>query len=168
VRAIGELNELPPREFAEAMRPLFEAAEPLARALYADRPFASYGDLLERAERIAQRLPQADRVEVLNAHPRIGERPDAVSALSYREQGYDGETGLPAEQLRRVYTDLADLNEAYEQRFGFRFVVFVNGRPKSAILDELRARLGNAPEAELQTCLRDLFLIARDRLAHTT
>ena len=155
-------------EFAEALRLLFEAADPLARALYEQRPFGSYEDLIERAERTAQRLPPADRVQVLNAHPRIGERPEAVSAFSYREQGYNAEAGLPTEQVRQVYADLADLNHEYEQRFGFRFVVFVNGRPKSAILEVLRLRLGNTPDAELQTGLRDMFLIARDRYAATS
>jgi 2-oxo-4-hydroxy-4-carboxy-5-ureidoimidazoline decarboxylase len=154
-------------EFAEALRPLFEAADPLARALYDERPFGSYEDLMERAERSAQRLPPADQVQVLNAHPRIGERPEAVSAFSYREQGYNAEAGLPTEQVRRVYADLADLNHEYEQRFGFRFVVFVNGRPKSAILEVLRLRLGSTRDAELQTGLRDMFLIARDRYAAT-
>jgi OHCU decarboxylase len=155
-------------QFAEALRPLFEAADPLARALYDQRPFGSYEDLLDRAERTAQRLPRADQIQVLNAHPRIGERPEAVSAFSYREQGYNAEAELPTEQVRQVYADLADLNHAYEQRFGFRFVVFVNGRPKSAILEVLRERLRNARDAELQTGLRDMFLIARDRYASTS
>jgi OHCU decarboxylase len=165
VRPVAELNALNEPDFAAALRPLFEAADPLARALHAQRPFASYDDLLERAERIARRLPQDEQIQVLDAHPRIGERPEAVSALSYREQGYDGEAGLPADELRQVYADLAELNEAYERRFGFRFVVFVNKRPKSTILDVLRKRLGNTRETELQTALRDLFLIARDRYA---
>ena len=165
---MAELNQLSAAEFAEALRPLFEAAGPLARALYAARPFASYEDLLARAEQIAQQLPPAEQVAVLNAHPRIGERPEAVSAASYREQGYDREAGLPPDQLRQVYADLADLNAAYEQRFGFRFVVFVNKRPKSAILEVLKHRLDNPREVELRTGLRDLFLIARDRYATAT
>jgi 2-oxo-4-hydroxy-4-carboxy--5-ureidoimidazoline (OHCU) decarboxylase len=168
VRPVAELNALREPDFGVALRPLFEAADPLARALYAQRPFASYDDLLGRAERIAQRLPPAEQIQVLNAHPRIGERPEAVSALSYREQGYDSEARLPSGELRRVYADLAELNEAYERQFGFRFVVFVNKRPKSAILDVLRQRLDNAREVELQTGLRELFLIARDRYAAST
>jgi 2-oxo-4-hydroxy-4-carboxy-5-ureidoimidazoline decarboxylase len=168
VRQIRELNQLSQAEFAEALRPLFEAADTLARALYDQRPFGSYDDLIERAERTAQRLPPADQVQVLNAHPRIGERPEAVSAFSYREQGYNAEAGLPTEQVRQVYADLADLNHEYEQRFGFRFIVFVNGRPKSAILEVLRQRLASTRDAELQTGLRDMFLIARDRYAATS
>jgi 2-oxo-4-hydroxy-4-carboxy--5-ureidoimidazoline (OHCU) decarboxylase len=59
---------------------------------------------------------------------------------------------------------LAELNRAYEARFGFRFVVFVNRRPKSAIVDVLKTRLGRSREAEMETALGDMMAIARDRL----
>jgi 2-oxo-4-hydroxy-4-carboxy-5-ureidoimidazoline decarboxylase len=161
---IEVLNALAEPAFAAALRPLFEAAAPLAAALYGARPFASYTQLIEQAERIAEHLPAAQQVEIVNAHPRIGERPDVVrqtSSLSYREQGYAGED---AAELAPVYAALAELNRAYEQRFGFRFVVFVNRRPKSAIVDVLRARLTNERQHELRTALGEMILIARDRL----
>src|SRR5579859_5883432 len=90
---IATLNQLAPEAFAEGLRPLFEAAEPLAAVLYAERPFASYADLIERAEAAADRLNPEAQIEILSAHPRIGESAAAVkqlSALSYREQGFDG------------------------------------------------------------------------------
>jgi OHCU decarboxylase len=171
LRPIAELNQLAPTEFAAALGPLFEAAGPLAEALQAERPFASYADLLERAETAAGRLTTAAQIEVVSAHPRIGESADAVrqqSALSYREQGYDDEATLPPSEVQRVYATLAELNRAYEERFGFRFVVFVNGRPKSEIVDILQARMRNSPQAELQTSLQAIFSIARDRLSRLT
>src|SRR5438067_4604890 len=85
VRAIASLNELPRVAFAEALRPLFEAAEPLANALYASRPFASYEELIERAEALANSMSPDDQVAVLSAHPRIGASPAELSAFSYRE-----------------------------------------------------------------------------------
>jgi OHCU decarboxylase len=166
LRPIAELNQLAPGEFADALRPLFEAAGPLASALHAERPFASYAALIERAESVAGRLTTAEQVEVVSAHPRIGEPADAVSAqsaLSYREQGYANEAVLPPDEVQRVYAALADLNRAYEQRFGFRFVVFVNGRPKAEIVKVLEERLPNPPDVELQTALQAMFSIARDR-----
>jgi 2-oxo-4-hydroxy-4-carboxy-5-ureidoimidazoline decarboxylase len=157
VEPIDALNALPAEKFGEALRPLFEAAQPLADALYTARPFASYPNLIETAEALAMSLPDADQVRVVSAHPRIGANPDTLSPASYREQGY----AEPAS----VYTELAQLNEAYEQRFGFRFVVFVNRRPKSEILGVLRARLTSTREVELRTGLHEMFLIARDRYA---
>jgi len=157
LQSIQTLNALPPEEFAEALRPLFEAAPPLAAALYAVRPFTSYPALIDTAQTLAGSMPLDDQVRVLSAHPRVGADPATLSAASLREQG----EAEPAQ----VYADLAQLNAAYEQRFGFRFVVFVNRRPKAAILEVLRQRLTHSREDELCTGLREMFLIARDRYA---
>jgi 2-oxo-4-hydroxy-4-carboxy--5-ureidoimidazoline (OHCU) decarboxylase len=66
-----------------------------------------------------------------------------------------------------VLVELVALNAAYEKRFGFRFVVFVNRRPKAEILDELRRRMGRPREEELDTGCRELVAIARDRWTRT-
>lgn len=166
LRPIAVLNQLPRDEFAAAVRPLFEAAAPLERALYAGRPYASYEELIDRAETLAAGLPIEEQIDVVNAHPRIGENAAIVrdlSSLSYREQGYDREADLPADELQRVYAELAGLNRIYEDRFGFRFVVFVNNRSKSQIVDVLRRRLSNVRATELETALREMFAIARQR-----
>jgi 2-oxo-4-hydroxy-4-carboxy--5-ureidoimidazoline (OHCU) decarboxylase len=60
------------------------------------------------------------------------------------------------------------LDEPDEQRFGFRFVVFVNGRPRSAILEVLKDRLHNPRKRELETATTEMFRIARDRLRTLT
>ena len=164
---IDELNRLSPERFAAAMKPLFEAAPPLAARIFAARPYRSYQELLDRAEAIVAELPPDDQLAVVNAHPRIGEPPDAVrrtSALSYREQGYDAEAGLDPDDVARVYRELAELNAAYEGRFGFRFVVFVNRRPKAAILKVLKERLARPRDRELSEALAAMLAIARDRL----
>ena len=164
---IDELNRLPPGAFADALRPLFEAAGPLGAKLAAGRPYASYADLLARADAMVDELSPEEQVTVVNAHPRIGESATVVretSALSYREQGYDAEAGMNPGEVARVYADLARLNAEYEAKFGFTFLVFVNGRPKAAILDVLRERIKNPREQELQTALHDMLAIARDRL----
>jgi OHCU decarboxylase len=164
---IEELNRLPLDGFTAALRPLFEAAGPLGEGLAARRPFASYEALLMEADALVDGLSPAEQVTVVNAHPRIGESASVVkqtSALSYREQGYDAEAGLAPEELERVYADLVRLNAAYEAKHGFRFLVFVNGRPKAAILEVLRERIDNPREQELATALHDMLAIARDRL----
>jgi 2-oxo-4-hydroxy-4-carboxy-5-ureidoimidazoline decarboxylase len=165
---IGEVNGLPQEAFAEALKPLFETAPPLAAGLFAARPYRSYEELLDRATEVIGGLTDAQQVAVVNAHPRIGESAGAVrrtSALSYREQGYDQEAALDPADVERVYRELAELNRAYEECFGFRFVVFVNRRPKSAIAGVLRERLERPRAEELATALSEMLAIARDRLA---
>ena len=62
-----------------------------------------------------------------------------------------------------MLAELGRLNADYESRHGFRFVVFVNRRPKAVILDVLRARIDNPTDVELETALRELVAIAVDR-----
>ena len=151
---LAELNHLPASAFRQSLHP-FEAADPLADALYASRPFPSYPALIDRAEELARDLPEPVQVAVLAAHPRIGAPAPELSASSRREQG---DTVSAA-----VLQALAELNSTYEQQFGFRFVVFVDGRSRAEIVDVLRARLRNPRDQELLTGLVDLFRIARDR-----
>ncbi|PYP94729.1 MAG: hypothetical protein DMD38_14925 [Gemmatimonadetes bacterium] len=138
---------------------LFENAGPLLERLGAEEPFPSGAAMLARGREILKSLSEAEQIGVINAHPRIGDRPDKVSALSFREQGYDRDT-TPPEVLRR----LATLNEEYEQKFGFRFVVFVNRRSKEAIVPVLEARLRGTRDEERRTALREILAIAEDRL----
>jgi 2-oxo-4-hydroxy-4-carboxy--5-ureidoimidazoline (OHCU) decarboxylase len=90
---------------------------------------------------------------MLDAHPAIGAR--ATSAQSAREQGSDDDPTVLAE--------LAELNGAYEKKFGFRFVVFVNGRARREIVPILRERLRRTREAELETAVDELVQIAVSR-----
>ena len=62
-----------------------------------------------------------------------------------------------------VLVELATLNQVYEEKFGFRFVVFVNGRSRAEILPVLRERLAHARADELDTALDELVAIAEDR-----
>ena len=67
-----------------------------------------------------------------------------------------------------MLSELAYQNQVYEEKFGFRFVVFVDRRPKAEILDVLRERLARSREEELDTAVRELVAIARDRWTRTT
>ena len=120
----------------------------------------SYEQLVDRAERLAKGLPERERIELLDAHPRIGAAPSSVSNVSYREQGYDRDPGTAKLQRR-----LQGLNDEYERRFGFRFVVYVAGRPRAEIADVMESRLSASREEELERALSDVFAIARDRLS---
>ena len=114
---------------------------------------AQYANPLAQARAVLQSLPRDDILEALNAHPRIGER--SASAASAAEQGREND---PA-----VLADLARLNRAYEEKFGFRFVVFVNRRPRSQIVPVLRARLARSRDEELATAIDELVAIAEER-----
>jgi 2-oxo-4-hydroxy-4-carboxy-5-ureidoimidazoline decarboxylase len=141
------MRDLPRKLSVEQLAELFEGRTRFVELL------AERDDPLETAPEVIGELDEAEKLEPLDAHPAIGA--GGLSARSAAEQGAEAEPAVAAE--------LARLNEAYEERFGFRFVVFVNRRPKAEILDLLRERLERPREEELETALSELVAIARDR-----
>jgi 2-oxo-4-hydroxy-4-carboxy--5-ureidoimidazoline (OHCU) decarboxylase len=103
-------------------------------------------DPLTKAGALIRELPEADKLAALETHPRIGER-------SSEQHGDE-----PV-----VLAELTALNCAYEAKFGFPFIVFVNRRSRRELIPVLRERLRRAREDELETALDELVAIAKDR-----
>jgi 2-oxo-4-hydroxy-4-carboxy--5-ureidoimidazoline (OHCU) decarboxylase len=157
----ADLNALSENEFADEVAPLFEGAEAFLHRLAAARPFDSDHDLMTKAREVARTMPEPDQIELLNAHPPLGADPESVSAPSFDEQGFGSDD---ERQSQVVLDELAMLNEVYEGRFGFRFVVFVAGRPLSSITPLIEAAMRNDRPAELARGLDEVIDIAADRL----
>jgi 2-oxo-4-hydroxy-4-carboxy--5-ureidoimidazoline (OHCU) decarboxylase len=134
-----------------------EGSTPLAQKVRAAGPYRSGAQLIAQMRAMLPTLTDEEKVATLNAHPRIGDDPEQLSTRSLKEQGADQ---LPAGRR----PELRQLNDEYEGRFGFRFVVFVNRRPKTDIVKVLQARLRRTREEELQEGLRAIVAIAEDRL----
>ena len=141
------MRELPRQLTAEQLAELFEG-----RTRFVER-LAGTDDPLANARLVALELSDEERKEILDAHPAIGGKPS--SARSAREQGTDDDP--------EVLARLAELNRAYEDKFGFRFVVFVNGRPRREIIPLLEERLQRTREEELATGVDELVQIAVNR-----
>jgi 2-oxo-4-hydroxy-4-carboxy--5-ureidoimidazoline (OHCU) decarboxylase len=141
------VHDVPRQLTVQELAELFEGRTRLVELL------AERDDPLGEADDVIAQLDDREKVAALNAHPAIGAR-----NLSERSASEQGAGGHPA-----VLTELSYLNQVYEEKFGFRFVVFVDGRPKSEILAVLQQRLERTREEELETGLRELVAIARDR-----
>jgi len=115
---------------------------------------AELEDPLGQARKVLADAPEDEQIEALGTHPRIGQRVN-ISEQAALEQGSDEDPVLLAA--------LVKLNKSYEQKYGFRFVVFVDGRPRAEILSVLRQRLQNSRDEELAAGLDDLVAIALDR-----
>ncbi|KAJ3343729.1 hypothetical protein HDU93_006641 [Gonapodya sp. JEL0774] len=111
-----------------------------------------------------------EKLDIINAHPRLGEPKTNLSAMSLKEQGYiPGQSStLPAVVPdAEVNAELMRLNNIYEARFGFKFVIFVAGRPRKNIVPILQSIVDNAAamkESEMERGLQDMCDIARDRV----
>lgn len=132
--------------------------------MLARRPFESLEALLGagRAEWFA--LAPADWLEAFADHPRIGDR-DALSRkfpethhLASHEQAGVADAGDD------VLTSLADGNIAYEDKFGYIFIICATGLNAETMLARLRERLDNDPGTELQTAAEEQAKITALRL----
>ena len=159
--SLRRLNEMSAAQFAESLAPLFEGAPRFLARLARARPFDGMRSLFRAARRIELEMSGPEQIELLNAHPRIGADPAAVSELSYREQGYDR---APNQADAAIVRRLHELNDAYEERFGFRFVVFVAGRPRADIVAVIEDALAADANKERRRGLEDAVSIAEDRL----
>ncbi len=142
------MRELPRQLSADQLAELFEGRTTLVEQL------AAVEDPLGRARAIAGRLSKDEQKQVLDAHPQIGAK-EQLSPRSAAEQGTDDDP--------EVLRQLAELNRDYEARFGFRFVVFVNRRPRRELVPILRERLARTRDEELATGVDELVQIAIDR-----
>ena len=142
------MHDLPRQLSENELAELFEGHTRLVAQL------AQLEDPLGQARKVLADAPEDEQIEALGTHPRIGQRVN-ISEQAAREQGSDEDPVLLAV--------LAKLNKSYEQKYGFRFVVFVDGRPRAEILSVLRQRLQNSRDEELAAGLDDLVAIALDR-----
>ena len=142
------MRELPRQLSRAELDELFEGRTAIVDAL------AGRDDPLGTAREALAALPREQQVEALDSHPAIGTRA-GLSARSAAEQGSDDDP--------EVLAELARLNAEYEARHGFRFVVFVDRRPRREILEVLRDRIDRPTDEELAAGLDALVAIAQDR-----
>jgi OHCU decarboxylase len=154
----------------------------------AARPFGSFRELADEADRVWRSLSREDWLEAFAAHPQIGSapssRPSSVAgagpqglslnsvagagpqdlsprhSLVWSRDEQDGTRGASPETL----ANLADANRDYEERFGHIFIVCASGRNAAEMLALAQARLANDPETELTIAAEEQRKITRLRL----
>lgn len=155
------MTTAPLQPTVDDLAPLFEGAPAFLRRLVEAGPFADEAAMFAAARAIAHAMPEAEQIELIDAHPRLGAPPGTVSAMSYVEQGYDRGAAAP----RDVAAELERLNDAYEARHGFRYCVCVNGRSREELLPGMGAALDEPRATELHRALDAVVDIATDRSA---
>jgi len=127
--------------------------------MLARRPWASAAALYADAEAAWAGLGRDDFLEAFALHPRIGARAEQTEdAWARQEQARVGDADGDTRQ------SLADANERYLRRFGYIFIVCASGKSAAEMLALLEARLGNAPERELELAAGEQARITRLRL----
>lgn len=160
---LDALNRASRADFVAALGGIFEHSPWVAERAFAERPFADVG-ALHAAMCAAMRGAGHDaQLALIRAHPQLAGRAAIAGELtdaSTREQHGAGlDRCTPAE-----FAEINALNDAYQARFGFPFIVAVKGHTRQSILAAMRARVGRAAAIEFGEALTQIERIAGFRL----
>lgn len=157
------LNTLPA---GEAVKELLQCcgSRRWAEEMASRRPFQSLEALMETANDIWWSLQADDWLEAFRSHPKIGEK-KAAESVSAQSREWSGQEQAGVSKASQETVDLlAALNRAYEQRFGFIFIICATGKSSEEMLAALRERLNNDPAAELRIAAAEQSKITELRL----
>ena len=153
---LARLNRMPAGEAERALLACCGSRRWVAE-MAAERPYPTTEALHEAAERTWWALAEPDWQEAFAAHPRIGDRARASATERQEQQG-------AATASAATLQELAEGNNAYEERFGRVFLVCAAGRTADEMLALLHQRLRSDPATELRTAATEQSRITRLRL----
>jgi OHCU decarboxylase len=160
---LERLNLLPAREAENELLKCC-GSKNWARRMASERPFVGLAGLVEAAERIWWELEPANWLEAFHSHPKIGEqKAAAATAVEAQQWSEDEQSGIRDSAAQTIH-ELAELNRAYEEKFGYIFIVCASGKSSEAMLRILRQRLGNNPKEELRLAAAEQAKITALRL----
>jgi OHCU decarboxylase len=135
-----------------------------AAGVASSRPFATFAQLLDTAQQVWWQLEPGDWLEAFRSHPKIGQRKAETSASAQSQQWSRNEQSGMQQAPAETAAALARLNEAYETRFGYIFIVCATGKSSEEMLAILRERIENEPDAELRIAAAEQAKITELRL----
>lgn len=165
---LEQLNAASPAEALVLLDGLYEHSSWIAEQALAQRPFRSLAHLKHALAQVVRTADQDAQLGLIRAHPELAGKAmmaKSLTAESTNEQSKAGLTACTPEEFERIQ----QLNAAYNERFGFPFILAVRGPrgtglSKQEIIDTFARRLDNHPEFELAEALRNIHRIAEIRL----
>lgn len=157
------LNSLPAEEAAKELRQCCGSTR-WAEELSNNRPYSTLDALIARADELWWSLTPDDWLEAFRSHPKIGEKKASnnVSAQSSQWSGQE-QAGVSSASQDTV-NSLASLNRAYEQKFGFIFIICATGKTSEEMLAALKERLQHDSDTELRLAAAEQAKITALRL----
>lgn len=165
------LNEASQAEFVALLDGVYEHSPWIAEAAFERKPAGGFASLAQLKLALAQVVTDAtqdQQLALVRAHPELAGKAMVSKTLTAESTNEQGKAGLtdctPAE-----FDKIQQLNAAYNQRFGFPFVMAVRGPRglglhRSEIIATFERRLGHPADYELAEALRNIHRIAEIRL----
>jgi len=160
---LARWNEL---RMADAAKEILSCcgASAWAEGMISKRPFEDEAEMLITSDEVWRGLGSSDWLEAFRSHPKIGESraiaPSGERSAAWSEQEQKNVAGAQ----EHVKNALAEGNQAYEEKFGYIFIVCATGKSASEVLEILQRRLQNGKEIELREAAEEQRQITQLRL----
>ena len=120
--------------------------------------------MIAKADRIWWSLDSEGWLEAFHSHPKIGEKKAAAPTAAEAQRWSEDEQSGLRNSAQQTLDELADLNHAYEEKFGYIFIVCASGKSSEEMLAILHARLKNNAAEELRIAAAEQAKITQLRL----
>lgn len=166
---LDQLNAATPEAFTQLLDGLYEHSPWVMRQAAKARPFASAAALKHALATSVRSAPHADQMALIRAHPELAGRAAIAGELTADSAGEQARAGL-TQCTPEEFAHLQSLNTAYQERFGFPFIIAVRGPTgtgltRHQIMAAVQARLRHSPDQEFDEALRQIDRIAEIRLS---
>ena len=154
-----DINLLTEKEFLSIFGSIFEKSQWIAENVFKLKPFSSPNDLKDKMINIFNNSSYEKIIEIFKFHPKLAIE-KKLSLFSSKEQK-NAKLNICTEQ---ELAEFRNLNENYEKKFGFPFIIAVKGKDKIEILNSFRQRINNDVEFEFKEAKSQVKKIALFRL----
>jgi OHCU decarboxylase len=157
---LDQVNKMSRQQFVETFGDLFQGPRWVVERAYDARPFADTHALRRAFQEALFGASRDEQRQLIEAYPALGSKlvADGLSGeASLRDQSARGLTWLRDAE----HDELAELTEAYRDRFGFPLVISVREADSfEKILEQGRSRLDNCERQEHAAALVEIAKIA--------
>ena len=162
--SIAAINGMDRAAFVARFGGVFEHSPWVAERAWERRPFADRGALHTAMAACVREAAPEEQTALIRAHPDLvgrAAREGRLGAASASEQAGAGLDRLDPAQAAWF----EERNRAYQERFGFPFIICVRANRRQAIMDGFETRLRHSLEQEKAAALVEIEKIAAFRLA---
>lgn len=159
---INKINNLSQIKFNEIFANIFEKTKWIAERLYNQKPFNSFEDLCSKILEIFKTTSKENQLKIIRAHPDLADK-TKISLLNIDSRTEQNRAGLN-QCSEKEFREFKNLNNEYKKKFGFPFILAVEGKNKAEILNKFKKRILNSTDDEFKEAISQVCKIANLRL----
>ncbi len=161
--SLNDLNTTSKDSFVDTLGGIFEHSPWVAEQVHEQRPFSSVTTLHQAMVAIVKESTIEARQQLICSHPELAGKEAKEGGLTDDSKNEQASAGLD-QCTPQELAKLNQLNAVYRDKFHFPFIIAVRGRNRQEIMEDMEARIGNAPQVEFERCIDEIARIAELRL----